>query len=174
MATTGKNFVSLSSTGLPGSGLTANGVLMAVSAAQANSISASGLGTILDRITIDLAKAGYSKNGAVILQLTASTPVTVDLTSLGSVGVAVGDLSFAKWYQLIPVNLGAAGVAIGPGASNPATLPLGGSSPTFTVLPSAPTVWTSPTGTTVDSTHKTIKIDPGGSNGTLVLLVGGS
>lgn len=171
MATTLKNFVSL--TAAAGSGYGANGVALAVDAGTASSQSAAGLATLLDRWTSDLSKAGYSKNGCVVLTLSGTTPVTIDLTSLNSQTVYAGDTSFATWKEVIFTNLGATDLTVSPGASNPLRTPLGGTSPTLLSYASGKTRWHCPAGQAVDGTHKTLTITPT-SGGTIAICVGGA
>lgn len=173
MATTLKNFVTLSSGPLTGSGYAAAGVLVALSPSDAAYLAARNLAAIVDKYTVDFATAGYSKNGAFVLNLAASTPVTADFTSLSSLAVTAGDTTFASWKE-INFKVISGSVTVSPGASNALTTPLGGSSPTQTMPASSQQRWHAPAGVAVDSTHKNLKFDPGGSPAVIVVCVGGS
>lgn len=174
MATAGCNFAALTSAALTGSTYAAAGVLVAVAPGLATSLKSQGLATILDRLSVDLSKAGYDKNGAFLLNLSSSTPATVDLTAVGSPAVTAGDTAFAGWKEMILVNLGAQDVLVSPGSSNPARTPLAGTSPTFTVPAGSAVRWHVAAGLAVDSTHKTLKFDPGSAAATIAVCIGGS
>lgn len=171
MSTTSSNFAKLAAV----VGGTATGVVIAATPQQVSILnSASGV-VVLDVFAADLSKSGYAKNGAFVLALAASTPVTVDLTATGTASTAAaGDTSFAHAFELIFNNYGAADVLVGPGASNPFNGPLLGTAPTFTVPAGATVRWQCPAGWTVDSTHKTLKFDPGAAVATIGVSIGGS
>lgn len=174
MSTTGANFVKLTASALVGTANAATGYLLASSPAQASADVNAQRAELLDRFTVDLARADYAKNGAVLLNLLVSTPVTIDLTDLTPQAVRAGDSSFASWKEIIFKNTGANPVAVGPGASNPLTTPLGGTSPTQTLAAGEWTRWQRPAGVVVDSTHKTLKIDPGAAVAQIAVIIGGS
>lgn len=174
MATTGKNFAALSSGALVGTANASTGFLLAVDPATAGIYSNSGAATILDKFAANLAAANFAKNGGVIVTLSPSTPVTLDLTDLTSQSVRAGDASFASWKEILFVNLGANPVDVGPGATNPLTTPLGGSSPVQRIAAGESTRWQRPAGVAIDGTHKNLKLDPSSSAATIAVLVGGS
>lgn len=174
MATTSSNFVALSSAALVGSSYATNGVALALAPAQARSYATAGLGSIVDSWSSNFATAGYAKNGCVILNLSVSTPITIDLTALTSETVRAGDTTFATWKEISFVNLGANPIAVSPGASNPLTTPLGGTSPTQSIVAGESTRWVRPSGVTVDATHKTLKFDPGATVGKIAICIGGA
>lgn len=117
---------------------------------------------------------GFAKNGAFHVTTSGTTPVTCDLTNLvTNATTSAGDATFAKWNKIKVRNCGAADMTIAPGASNGATLGMGGTSPTLTVAAGAEVVIESGPGTTVDSTHKNITITPT-AGGDVVIAVGGS
>lgn len=104
------------------------------------------------------------------LSLAANTPQTLDLTALvGGTGTQV----LGAWkliYLYNPDTSATKVVTVGPGDTNPATIPTvlcyGGSPQLLTRLLGA--------GTTVDATHKTIKIDPGANAQTLQYIIAGT
>lgn len=174
MATTGKNFAALSASALVGTANASIGFLTAVESATASSYLNSALAVIVDRFNVDLSKANYAKNGGVIVNLSPSTPVTIDLTDLTTEAVRAGDTAFATWKEIILVNLGANAVAVGPGASNPLTTPLAGTAPTQAIAVGESTRWLRPLGVAIDGPHKTLKLDPGGSTCKIAVLIGGA
>lgn len=103
------------------------------------------------------------------ITLTASTPQTLDLTALTG-GMEPGTKTFARVRLITITNLNttdANKVTVGPGASNGWSAP-GGSTWQLYAFPSTansqiPLVIGAPntTGMVVDSTHKTLKLDPG-------------
>lgn len=116
---------------------------------------------------------------AVTLSLVASTPQTIDLTSLTG-GVGSGTATFSKikiqgFYSNDTANTGK-DIIISGGASNPYLGPLAGTTPTYTLK--AGCAWLhfdrSTAGLTVDGTHKTIKLDPGGNNCVLTVVLAGN
>jgi hypothetical protein len=76
--------------------------------------------------------------------------------------------------DLIITNVGPAPVAVGPGTSNGFLGPLAGTTPTFTIPVGSQARWHSAAGFTVDSTHKTIKLDPGASVAAILVSIGGA
>ena len=174
MATTSKNFVSLASTPLTGSGYATNGVVLALSAADAAAIQGKSLGTILDKLSVDFSTAGYAKNGAILLSLASSTPVTVDFFDLTSVTVRAGDTSFGSWKDIV-FRLITGSVTVGTvGLSNPLTTPLAGTNPTQSFPASSIHRWHNPAGVTIDATHRNLKFDPGGSAAVIAVSMGGA
>lgn len=174
MPTTGKNFVKLTSTLLPGSNFNANGVVGVATPQYAQSLSTAGLASILDKFSADLSSAGWAKNGCVILNLSPSTPKTIDFTNLAAETVVAGDLAFATWGEIIFANLGTQDVDVGPAASNPLRTPLKGTTPALTVSAGERTRWRPAAAKTVDSTHKSLTFDPGGSAAQIAVMIGGS
>lgn len=164
MATTGKGFIKITSSGAP--------ALLAVPAGVADSTASNLGGTRVDKLLVDLGQsAGYAKNGAVRLTLSGTTTKTVDLTNTTTTAQSYdGDTAFASFSQLIFYNDGASAVTVAVGASNGASLPLSG---TITIAPGAKHVLTFASPVTVDSTHKNIDVTPT-SGGSFVLLVGGA
>jgi hypothetical protein len=136
VSTTGKNYGAI--TTAAGSGLGANGAILALPPATAASLATSGNLTILDKFTVDVSKnTAATKTAGFLLKLAASTPVTVDLTNLGALAISAGDTSFATWLEVNFNNLGTQDVKVTPGASNPANTPLSGTTPGFTVYASS-------------------------------------
>jgi hypothetical protein len=118
---------------------------------------------------------GFALNGAIHVTTSGTTPVSVDLTNLttGATSTA-GDATFAKFMKIRFYNCGSAAMTIAPGGSNPASLGLGGTSPTLSVpANTVVTPFANGAGVTVDSTHKIITITPT-SGGDFVLAVGGA
>lgn len=177
MATTNSNFVKLANAALIGSTVQAAGQVVAVNHATATQIINGGTGTYLDRFNVDLATAGYAKNGSAAATLTGTTAVTYDLTDLTSTTSGTtawaGDTTFATWNQLVFRNTGAADITVAQGASNGARLGLTGTTPAFTVPAGSVITFQSIAGYTVDSTHKVITITPT-AGGSFALSVGGA
>jgi hypothetical protein len=170
LATINSNFVRTTAT-LGGSPAP---VVVAVSASASATAKTLG-GALIDNFTVNLATAGYPKNGAFVLALAVSTPVTVDLTATGTgTSASAGDSTFATVKELIFANYGTQDVIVSPGASNPFAGPLAGTAPTFTVPAGAQLRWQSPAGWTVDATHKTLKFDPGAALATIAVAIGGA
>jgi hypothetical protein len=143
--------------------------------------------TIIDRVTFDLSLvnaapsggkivSGFAKNAAIVLTLTGTTPITVDLTSVvATTGVIVaGDSSFTTVFAMVLNNLGVTDLTISPGGSNPSRIPqFTGTTPTLTIPAAGVVTVYSLAGYAVDSTHKTFTITPT-SGGTLAIAVGGA
>lgn len=140
-----------------------------------NAFVASGSGLAVDTDGyVDLAAQNFPKLAGIVLSLTGSTPITLDLTALAAAtGVQVaGASSFALWQKMLFQNVGTTSLMISPGASNPLPLPFGGTSPTHTLLAGDDVYFNSLLGKTVDSTHKTITVTPS-SGGQLFIAIGG-
>ena len=137
--------------------------------------SGSGQRVDADGQGIDLAAANYAKLAGIVLSLTGTTPITLDLTTLAAAtGVQVaGASSFSNWNKMLFQNTGATPLVVSPGESNPLRNPLGGTSPTHTLASGDEALWNSNAGSAVDSTHKTITVTPT-SGGQLFVAIGGS
>jgi hypothetical protein len=120
---------------------------------------------------------GFSKNGSVVIQLSGTTPVNVDLTALGVVPGAsgqAGDTSLSMINCLIFNSLGIVAVTIGPGATNPARLPtFTGTNPTIALPGQGVVTIFDSAGQVVDAGHKVITLTPT-AGGTVALSWGGS
>lgn len=135
----------------------------------------------LDDVVTEFSADGLAKHGAIHFTTTGTTAVTVDLLDLtaNTPTSYVGDTTFATWNKIIAFNcsgldgVAAADMTLAAGASNPARLPLGGTSPTLTIPASSPVVLFDKAGQAVDSTHNAITITPT-AGGNVVLLVAGS
>jgi hypothetical protein len=121
----------------------------------------------------------FSKNGALYVTCTGTTPVTINLTSLATpVGVVfsqAGDSVLAVINALIVKNISNPGstFTIAPGASNPSRMPpLSGTTPSITLQAGDVYCQSSAIGLTVDSTHNTITFTPT-AGGALLLAWGG-
>jgi hypothetical protein len=121
-----------------------------------------------------LSQAGYAKNGSLVLALTGTTPVTVDLTdlSLGTTSAAGDFATLTKWFQISFNNLGPADCNIKQGASNPANLLGISTSPAQVVPAGSALVLQSQAGIAITGSAKTITITPV-ANTTLGIAVGG-
>lgn len=162
MATTNCAFAKLTTGG--------STVLVALAENLVSSLVSTAGATRVDKVTSNLATAGYALNGAARYTLSGTTVKTIDLTSLSTGAAAyTGDVTFAKYAQLILYNDGAAAVTVGSGASNGATMPLSG---TVTVDAGQFVVLTRASAVTVDGSHKTIDVTPT-SGGSFVIAVGG-
>ena len=174
MSTTGKALLTLTAAAGAGSG--AYGVALATPPGNAGTFTggAAPLAVRLDRIVRDLsATAAYTKTGLIVLSLSPSTPVTIDLTALS--GVLAGDTSFATWFELLFTNLGTQDVTITPGVSNPASLLLTGTTPGHTLRANGGTLpLHSPAGEAITSGAKTITLNPGSSAAVVALAIGGA
>jgi hypothetical protein len=165
MSTTNKNFV-VETASNPVSAV-------AVSPTFAGQLVSNQQGEIVDVVNVNLASGGYAKNGMVYLTLTGTTPVSLDLTALGSNTVYAGDVAFANWNQLVFNNTGAQDLVVSPNVSNGARLLLGGTSPTITVPAGSAVTLESVANVVIDSTHKSITITPT-AGGSMAVCVGGS
>lgn len=172
MPTTNSNFVAISATisGAATPVVLAGGAQASLATAQVYS------GTILDKTVSDLSSAGFAKNGAFLLALAASTPVTVDLTNISAAASAnAGDTSFATAFALIFNNVGLHDVVITPGASDGFLGPLGGTAPSFTVPAGTKTAWPVPAaGFPITGLLKNLKFDPGGNACEIGMAIGGA
>ncbi len=174
MATTEQNFVALTAAQLVGSTVRAAGQVVALNPSNATAIVAGGAASALDKVTADLATAALAKNGAATVALAGTTPKTIDLTDLTSITASyAGDTTFASFSRLTFKNLGAGSLTVAPGASNPASLGINGTTPSVTVQPGASVTISYPTPVTVDATHKTILLTPAADT-TFSIAVGGA
>lgn len=174
MATTFQGFVRLTVAALVGTTVRAVGKVVALNGSNANQVVAGGNGVRLDTHTANLETDGYAKNGAATVALVGTTAKTIDLTDLTSVTDSNdGDSTFASFTKLILKNLGAGSLTIAPGASNPASIGLGGTTPTLTLAAGAEVVIKYGAAVTVDGTHKTILITPAADT-TFSIAVGGA
>lgn len=174
MGTTNSAFLKKTNATLNGATVGAAGEVVAMNPTSANQLAASGYGTRVDRAVSDLATDGYAKNGCIDVSLSGTTPKTVDLTDLTSQAASnAGDTGFDLWNKLVFANLSSGNMTVAPGSSNPASIFLGGTSPTMTVAANSSNTLMSLAGVTVDSTHKTITITPT-VTGHLVISVGGA
>lgn len=173
MATTGTNFVRMTAAQLVGAAVAAAGKVVGFNPSNASQVVAGGTGVALDRQTVDLAAQSFALNGAATVALSGTTAKTVDLTDLTSVTDSyAGDTTFAGFTQLTFKNLGAGSVTIAPGGSNPASIGLGGTTPTLTLAPGASHTLNYGSAVTVDSTHKTILLTPAATT-VVSIAVGG-
>jgi len=173
MPTTKSNIVKILAPGLVGSTVQSANALVAFDGAAAAKIGAA-YGIPCDKVSQDLSTMGLAKNGGNRLSLSGTTPVNIDLTDLtANAASSAGDTSFASFVNLTLYNDGAAAVTVAPGASNPASIGLSGTSPTLTVNPGCACVLNYGSPVTVDSTHKIITVTPT-SGGSFVLSVGGA
>lgn len=109
------------------------------------------------------------------VSLSASTPVTLDLTALTG---GVGDTSFAAIKSITFINHETAGggkdVTVGAAASTPFTGPLGGTTPTIDVQAGTSLPWVNPEAAGwACGTNKNLKLDPGANAITLSLVIAG-
>jgi hypothetical protein len=134
----------------------------------------SGTATRLDS-QVDLSGAGYAKNGAFVLSLAISTPLTVDLTAIASVATAsAGDNSFATIYDVQLTNLGPTDVVVGAAGSTPALLEMGGTTPTITIPANGGVYHLKiPAGLTTTSANN-LKFSSGASAAQIGMAIGGA
>lgn len=196
MATTGQNFVEVTTTTLSGATVTTQPFLVALGFKEAAEVEQGGKGVCVDRVVFDLSLpgappagtphqsptvygaycGGYAKNGEVLLTLSGSTAQSIDLTNtaVNTPASSAGDTAFATVNCLILRNLGLVDLVLSPGASNPSNIPkLGGTSPTLTIPAGSCVVIHSLAGVTIDSTHKVFTITPT-SGGSLAVGIGGA
>jgi hypothetical protein len=113
-----------------------------------------------------------------IYSLTASTPQTIDLTAL--LDPWGGAVNFARVRSILLRNTGSSSITVGAAATNAWVGPLGTTTSTLIIPGGAIACFEDPSslgtaGWVVGATSKSIKLDPGTSNGTLeVILAGGS
>lgn len=174
MATTGSNFVQLTVAQLVGTTVQAANSVQPFNPDNATEIVRGGNGVLLDKLS-NLGKAGFAKNAGLLLTLTSTTAITIDMTNIATAtGVVVaGDTSFAKWNSIELNNLGSVDLTLSPGASNGNAMLLGGTTPTLTIPAGSSIPLASAAGITVDGTHKTFTITPT-SGGSLGITIGGS
>lgn len=196
MATTGSNFVEITTTTLSGSAVTTQPYLKSVGPKEASTIVEGSGGVVVDKLMVDLALTSapvagtpgnvpihyapyignFAKNGALLLSLSSTTAQDVDLTDTTANTPAsyVGDTAFSTVNVLVLKNIGATALTIKPGASNASDIPkFTGTSPTLQIPAGSTHVIHSNAGVTVDSTHKVFTITPT-SGGTLAISVGGA
>ena len=175
MATTGQNFVYRLVSSLYGSLVDAVGQVSRQNPSNANQLVVGASATVLDKYVADFSNDGFAKHGAASVALSGTTPKTIDLTDLTSVTASYdGDTTFATFSKLVVKNLGAGSLTIAPGASNPASIGLAGTTPTLTVpVGGTAVIDYGTTPVTVDSTHKTILITPAATT-TFSIAVSGS
>ena len=130
----------------------------------------------VDGFASDLSQDGFTANGVFVATLVASTPITVDMTTPGTAqGTATafsqaGDSLASALNRLYINNYGSAPVIISVGSSNPLT-----GVPTFTVpAGTKQRIDFGTTGLTVNSTTKTIKLDPSTGTPTFAIAYGGA
>lgn len=135
---------------------------------------------LLDDLLTGCHNDGFAKHGVIHITTTGTTPVNIDLTNLATNATSqAGDTGFSTINKLVAFNLSgldgvaAANMTIAPGASNPAPLGFGGTSPTQTVYAGSPWVWFNKAGATVSSTNKIITVTPS-AGGNFALCVAGS
>ena len=118
----------------------------------------------------------YAKNGAFFLPLAASTPISVDLTSIITNAPAqAGDGSFATVFDLQFNNLGPNPVTIGNASSNPFLFGLGGTNPTLTIPAGGAVRLVFPAGLGVTSgANSILKFDPGSLAAQIGVAIGGA
>lgn len=194
MATTGMNFVEVTTTSLTASTVTTAPYVEALDPISAKNIEQGGAGVCLDEVHVHLGLTrlpvagdgtsfnvkgkvlgNYSKNGAAIYSTTGTTPISPDLTAINTgAASSAGDLAFATVNTLVFRNLGAADMTIAPGGSNPSNAPkFTGTTPTLALPAGSVVVWHSAAGVTVDSTHKVILVTPT-AGGVFSISVGGA
>lgn len=134
----------------------------------------------LDDIATVMDADGLAKHGAFHVTTSGTTAVNIDLTNLVTNATSqAGDATFATINKIVAFNVSgldgvsAANMTLAQGASNPAPLGFGGTSPTVTVYASSPWVWFNKAGGTITSSAKIITITPT-AGGNFVLLVAGS
>lgn len=111
------------------------------------------------------------RDGAAVLVLSSSTPVTLDLADLSGVAAWVGDASFARVTACVLTNLGDSDLVVGDAASTPFDGPLS-SGGTITVRPGEQFAFRRDDATgypTASASH--LKIDPGASAGLVGVAV---
>jgi hypothetical protein len=175
LSTTNSAFVATTGAALVGSAVVAAGAIVALTEDAANvEINAGGSARLDTMANANLATAGYAKNGACSVALTGTTPVTLSLIDLTSNSdFSAGDAVFASWKLLVFYNTGAASLTVKTAASNGATLPLNGTSPTITVPAGSKAILENAAGVTVDATHKDITVTPADDGG-FAVCVGGA
>lgn len=120
------------------------------------------------------ASEAFALNGAFHVTTSGTTAVSIDLTTLGTNATSsAGDLTFTRWNKLTFYNCGAAAMTLAPGATNPATLGLTGTTPALSIPPGSMVRLENAAGVTVDATHKIITITPT-AGGDFFLGVGGA
>lgn len=195
MATTGSNFVEVTSTVLEGATVTTAPSALALMPGAAETVAQGSGGTVVDKVLVDLAltalpTAGsgvhirpggkalgnYAKNGMLLLSTSTTTAVDVDLTdlTLNTPAGYAGDTAFATVNVLVFRVIGTSDMTVKPGGSNPSNAPkFTGTTPTLALPGSSVVVWHSNAGVTIDSTHKVFTITPT-AGGVIAISVGGA
>lgn len=166
MATTGQNFVKLVNPAIVNGTYQAAGTIASYLPVDATSIVNSGAATTLDTIGAGMSNDGFAKHGFSTTTLSGTTPVNLSLIDLTSNSTAsCGDTVFATWNTLELINTGAADLTVAPGASNPANLGMGGTTPTLTIPANSKMTFHNLAGGSIDGTHKIVTVTPtaGGS-----------
>lgn len=128
------------------------------------------------------AKAGYAKNGAVLITLNGTLATTLFLANLATTvtnataSSTAGDTTFATWNRLkvfnlsgVPLNTTAADLTIAPGGTNGANLLIPANN--AMTVPSASSVeWESTTGLTVNAAKSQIIITGNGGHVAVVVM----
>lgn len=118
---------------------------------------------------------GGSKNGAVYLTFTGTTPQTVSLlnTTTNTPAATGGDTVFATCYAIRVKNTGSAAITLAPGASNPSPIPaFTGTTPTVSIPAGATMLFTAPAGVSITSSACNITFTPT-SGGSLAMTICG-
>jgi hypothetical protein len=196
MATTASNFLKFAAGIFRGTGIASATAVTAAAVGpfEAAEVEQGSGGVVIDKLILDPSLAAvpttgsgakiplsgkvlgaYAKNGVVLITLSGTTPVTLDLTDTTSGTTATaGDTAFASVNTILFRSLGAAAVTIAPGGSNPADLPkFTGTTPTLKLALNGVVLVNEVAAVTVDSTHKGILLTPT-AGGTIAIYIGGA
>lgn len=172
---TGVSFVATAKGAAITGGNAASGVVLALPIYLAKQYTGQNNGQRLDPSS-NLSAAGYAKNCGFYLSLSASTPITIDLTSIATNATnQAGDNSFATAYSVEMINLGTSDITVGGASSYPFELGLGGSTQTFTVPAGGSFFLLIPAGLAIASgTNSLLKFSSGSSAGQIGVAIGGA
>jgi hypothetical protein len=191
MSTTGVNFVYQTGPGsnvVQGSNVVSLPAIFPVQAESGKALAyLPANATIIDKVSFDFSRilsvtpgggtqvGNFAKNGCVVLTLTGTTPITVNLTALAAAtGVIVANADgtaaspFATVFAAVFTNLGTADVTIAPGSSNPAPFPTSQLCKAGGVV-----AISSPAGYTISGSANTITVTPT-AGGLIGIAIGGA
>lgn len=136
------------------------------------------LGSSATVLAIGAGINAVTKAGGAVISLSASTPVTIDLTTVAVSGWA-GDTAFAAVKAVAIENVGTAGdnrpLLVGNAASTSFQGPLSASATETVDAGATPRVWHCPLAAGWACTvNKSFKLDPGSNNLTVRLVVLGN
>ncbi len=175
---TNANYLSQTANQLVGAAVIAANLVEYVGSSQRNLAVAAGAGLSIGSYSFDEVLAAYTSNAGILLTLTGSTAITIDVTNISATATSsAGQNTFAsKVNTMILQNIGAQALTIAQGTSNPLSLGLAGTTPTLSIAAGSTHVLnlgTPSAGSPVSGTTKTFTVTPT-SGGSLLIYLGGA